>query len=47
MTGPRDRMPAVEIQISLAIARVDPDALTTFCDDRHLLVSRELITLLA
>ena len=42
MARARDRVTAVEIEILIAVARVDPDALATFSGDRHLLVRSEL-----
>ncbi len=40
-----DRVASIEIKVAIAIARVDPNALTALCDDRHFLVSRELVSL--
>src|SRR5690242_4458580 len=37
-----DGVPAIQIEILVAIAGVDPDALATFCGDGHLLVRGEL-----
>ena len=45
MPGARDGVTTIEIEIALAVARIDPNTFTAFSDDRHLLVSRELIPL--
>src|SRR5829696_7590408 len=42
MSGAGDSMTAVEIEIPLAVARVDPDPITAFSRDGHLFVSGEL-----
>ena len=42
MASAGDGVTTVEIEILIAVARVDPDALAAFCGDRHFLVSREL-----
>jgi hypothetical protein len=42
MARARDGVTAVEIEILVAVARVDPDTLATFGDKRHLLVRGEL-----
>src|SRR5688572_4401029 len=42
MTGRGYGVPAVQIEILVAVARVDPDSFATFSGDRHLLVRSEL-----
>jgi len=46
MTGARDRVTAVKIQILLAVAGVEPDAFATLRDDGHLFVSGKLESIL-
>ena len=38
----RDRVPAIKIEVALAIARIDPNAFAAFGYDGHLLVRSEL-----
>jgi hypothetical protein len=47
MTRARDRVTTIEIEVTIAVAGVDPDALATLSGDLHLLVSRKLKLLLA
>ena len=42
-----DRVPAVQIEILVAVACVEPDAFAALSGDGHLLVSRELKLFLA
>ena len=42
MTSSRHRVPAIEIEIALAITRIDPHPFAALSDDRHLLVGRKL-----
>jgi hypothetical protein len=42
MSGAGDSMAAVEIEILVTVARIDPDILATLSDDGHLFVSGEL-----
>jgi hypothetical protein len=42
MTGTRDSVTSIKIQVLLTVTCVDPDAFTAFGSDCHLLVSREL-----
>src|SRR6266849_10604083 len=42
-----DRVATVQIKISVAAARVDPNTVATLRDDRHFLVRRELEPLLS
>src|SRR5712664_2179829 len=42
-----DRVATVQIKISIAAARVDPNTVATLRDDRHFLVRRELEPLLS
>jgi hypothetical protein len=43
MTGTSHRMASIQIQETLAVARVNPDAFAPISDDGHLLVRRELV----
>ena len=47
MARRRDRVPAVEIEVALAVRRLDPHALAALRRERHLLVRRELKLLFA
>src|SRR5712692_1860239 len=47
MTRRGHRVAAIQIKISLAAARINPDTFATLRDHRHLLVRRELILLFA
>jgi hypothetical protein len=42
MAGTCDGVTAVQIEIILAVARVDPDSVAAFGDDWHLLVRSQL-----
>src|SRR4051794_22064671 len=45
VAGAGDGVAAIQIQVTFAIARVNPDTFATLGDDRHFLVSRQLILL--
>jgi hypothetical protein len=47
MTGTRHCVTTVKIEITVAVTRVDPNALATLSGDLHLLVSRKLKLFLA
>src|SRR5437762_2021006 len=40
--GAGDCVSAIKVEVSIAVARIDPDTLTALGNDRHFLVSREL-----
>src|SRR5438105_225708 len=42
MTSAGDRMPTIEIEITLAFARINPNTFAALSDEGHLFVSREL-----
>jgi hypothetical protein len=45
VTGRYNRVPAVEVQISLAVRCVDPDVFAAFDDEREFLVGCDLVLL--